>query len=87
MKKDFETEFFECVCKSDEHVIKFLIDYEDKELYTAVYLYQYNNIFKRIFTAIKYIFRCNKRYGYWDNCILYEEDIVRLRNLLNKIIE
>ena len=45
-------DYFECSCYSPENRLVFHYDEEDNELYTEVYLFQYHNIFQRIWIAI-----------------------------------
>lgn len=77
--------FFECQCSSDEHILKFIYDEEDKELYTTIYLSQYRNIFKRIWVAVRYIFGYKCKFGMWDCFLFKNEDIKELSELLKKI--
>jgi hypothetical protein len=49
-----------------------------------VQLHRTNNIFKRIWVAIKYIFGTTEKYGYWDTTILRDDDVPRLIKLLQK---
>lgn len=79
------TEFFECVCGTDEHTIKFKLDaYDpnDVELYIFVFLNQYRSFFGRVWIAIKYLFGYKCRYGHWDCTIIKLEDVDRLIKLL-----
>jgi len=75
--------FFECKCGSDEHTLRFVLDKEDREIYTSIFLNNYMNIFKRIFVAIKYIFGYKCKYGHWDCWIMRDEDIQRLSDMLD----
>lgn len=80
-----KVEFFECVCTSDQHTLRFSLDSydpKDVELYVSVFLNQYRNFFCRIWIAIKYIFGYKCRYGHWDCTILKIEDADRLIDLL-----
>ena len=79
--------FFECVCHSDEHTLRFIYDEDDNEFYTTIFLNQYRNLFKRILIAIKYIFGYKCKYGHWDCWVLKYEDIDRMKKLLDKIHE
>ena len=92
-------EFLECACFSNEHTLKFMLsddnELEEKEkqfpdnveLHTEVYLNDYRGIFKRTWTAIKYVFGYKSRYGHWDCFILRWEDADRLRTMLNEFEE
>lgn len=75
--------FFECKCGSDEHTLRFTLDKEDKEIYTSVFLNHYDNIFKRLFRAIKYVFGYKCIYGHWDCWIMRDEDVQKLFDMLN----
>ena len=79
--------FFECVCHSDEHILRFMYDKDDNQFYTTIFLNQYRNIFKRIWIAIKYIFGYKCKYGHWDQWILKYEEVDRMKKLLDKIHE
>ena len=81
------TEFFECACHSDEHTLKFGYDPEDNELYTSVFLNQYQNVFKRVWIALKYVFGYKCKYGHWDCFIMRAEDGERLKSLLDRLIQ
>ena len=78
--------YFECACGSSEHTLRFTLDKEDKEIYTDVYLNQYRAWYMRLLVGIKYIFGYKCKYGHWDNWILYEPDIIRLRNMCDELI-
>jgi hypothetical protein len=45
-------------------------DPEDNELYTSVFLNQYQNVFKRVWIALKYVFGYRCKYGHWDCFIM-----------------
>jgi len=87
VKSGRELEFFECACHGDEHTIKFRYDVEDNSLYLNIFLNQYRNIFKRIWTAIKYVFGYKSKYGDWDCWELLPEDVGRLKEVLNRVVE
>ena len=84
------TEYFECVCGSEEHTLVFTLcvgDIEEKEIYTSVFLNQYRGFFGRLWVAIKYLFGYKCRFGHWDTFILRNEDAVRLRDMCQKLID
>ena len=81
-------QYIECDCDSAEHVLRITVDnhlegwgHYEPELILSTQLHQHKNIFKRIWSAIKYIFRVNERYGFWDTTILRKNDVVRLQNI------
>lgn len=80
-----KSEFFECICFSDEHTLRFLFDEKDNTLYTTIFLHQYRNIIKRIWIAIKYTFGYRCKYGHWDCWELKKEDISRLIKTLKQV--
>lgn len=88
----FTTEHFECQCSSDEHTLKFTLDetsgdFEDLEIWTAVFLNQYRPWWKRVWVGLKYIFGYNSRYGHWDCFIMRGKDVNRLMTMLQKYKE
>jgi len=81
------THFFECDCGSSEHTLRFILDNEEKEIYTEVYLNQYRSFSKRLWVGIKYIFGYKSKYGHWDCWNLCKEDAARLRDMCGKFID
>lgn len=77
-----QTEFFECVCGTEEHTLRFKLDADDIELYTSVFLNQYHGFFGRLWIAIKYLFGYKCKHGHWDCTIIKLEDTDRLIELL-----
>jgi hypothetical protein len=86
----YETEWFECRCHSDEHVLKFSFDTEAlknhdiPEMYVSIYLSQYMNIWKRAWIAIKYIFGYRSQYGDWDTFLIKPQDAELLIQMLER---
>lgn len=83
--KPLEPQYFECACHSAEHTLRFVWDDEDNSIYTEVFLGHHNNIFGRIWNAIKYVFGYQCRYGHFDCFLMRPEDANRLQMLLDKI--
>lgn len=83
---NLETYHFDCECQSPEHTLRFAVDpdSQDPELYTEVYLNDHRGFFKRLWYGLRYIFGYQCRYGAWDCWVMREEDIGRLRNLLDR---
>jgi len=81
------THYFECKCGSSEHTLRFVLDKDDKEIYTEVYLNQWRSFPKRLWLGIKYIFGYKCRYGNWDCWELHENDIERLRDMCNELLD
>lgn len=85
---DIEQYYFECICHSFEHILRFcFIKETDKEipwtdLSAEIHLTQYKNIFKRAWYALKYVFGFKSAYGCFGCWNLNPCDIDRLRILL-----
>lgn len=67
-----------CSCLSSEHTLRFVLDKENDELYTEVYLNHSNNLFMRIIAAIKYIFGYTSKYGHFDCTIISKQEAKKL---------
>jgi hypothetical protein len=78
------TEYFDCICHSPEHTLRFVLDLDtdDPIIYTEIFLNQYRPWYKRIWVAIKYIFGYKCKYGHWDSWELKIEDAKRLAQML-----
>ena len=81
------TVHIDCVCGSAEHILRFMYDEDEKEVYTDVQLRQYRNVFKRVWVALKYVCGYTSRYGVWDCTLLEKEGIEVLHAFLTKALE
>jgi len=79
-----DPEYFECECSHPGHVLRFIYDEENNEIYTEVQLSS-GGIFKRIWNALKYVFKGEVGYGVWDCTMIRKKDVPRLINLLEKV--
>lgn len=102
MKKKFLTyeelekmdvlEYFECDCHSSKHSFTFG-DSPDIEgnftdpVYLHIHMAQYMPWYKRIVPAIRYILGHKSKYGDWDSVLLKQNDLERLKRLLDQAIE
>lgn len=77
---------FICDCGDIEHnfVVSSNLEDNEKELYVSIYLSQYRNFFQRVWVAIKYIFGKKSKYGAWDVVILNEENMIRLKKIIEE---
>jgi hypothetical protein len=87
-----DTEYFDCQCHSEEHTLRFVLSLEDDEyskpeIYTSVFLNPPSSTWKRLWISIKYIFGYKCKYGHWDTFIMRPNDAIRLRIMLDKLIE
>ena len=91
MIEGMKYEYFECQCGSDEHRLVFMLDDAGDlwppDLYTSVFLRDHDNILKRIWKAIRYIFGYKSKYGHFDCFMMKAEDAPRFQLLLEQYIE
>jgi len=93
--RGMKTEYFDCICSSAEHTLRFCYFKpnkeskfrDDAELYAEVHLNQYRSFWTRVWVAIKYVFGYECQYGHWDVWTLDRKDCERLRDLVDKMIE
>ncbi len=78
-------EVFICQCHSVEHQCIFTYDEEENLMYMSIHLNPVNNIFKRIWYSIRYIFGYKSSYGAWDEFFIKYKDKERLISYLNKM--
>jgi len=81
-----KTKYFECSCTDAEHVIRIVFDQKEKELWFELQLSQHNNIFKRIWKAIKYVFGYRCKYGHWECTSMMAPEVKDLRDELTKFL-
>jgi hypothetical protein len=87
--KEFETYYFDCLCYSNEHTVRFVLDpnakedgnYEDR-LWLETYLHNYHRWYKRLWIAIKYVFGYRCMYGHFDCTIIKPSQYKKLRELI-----
>lgn len=80
------SELFICKCLNVEHQLVFSYfeeDEEEKEVYVSVHLRPESNIWKRIVSAVKYIFGYKSCYGHFDEFIFKKEDADRLQKVVD----
>lgn len=82
-------EVFICECFSTEHqlVVSYMpgenkLDYD--ELNFEVHLHPTYGFWRRVWSAIKYIFGYRSRYGNWDNFMVNVNDADKLITILQK---
>lgn len=91
MDNDRVVHYIECSCTDSEHTIR-LTKYKDDVdwdhwVYVSYYLSNNDNIFKRIWTAIKYIFGYKSRYGDFGETLLEEKEIKKIIKYLQDALE
>jgi hypothetical protein len=80
-----ERKIFVCECHSLEHQVTFWYDEEEDSLFTEVHLITHKNFFKRVLVGIKYMFGYKSRFGQWDEFMFKPEDVIKLKEYVNKI--
>ena len=81
-----ENNLFICGCGDIEHQMIILNDplEKEKEIYIEIHLKDTKNFFERLWIGIKYIFGKKSKYGNWDEIILNEEKMIKLKNIIEK---
>ncbi len=85
-----EREYFECKCFGEEHVLRFTLDdatYEDREIYVSMFLNPDYRWWRRIWSALRYLFGKKCNYGHFDVWLMRDEDAKRLRTMLDEFIK
>ena len=86
-----KSEYFECQCCCNEHVLKLWLDSEPIDpkdpwtgiIYASVFLAR-DVWYKRLWYGLKYIFGHKSKFGAFDEILLREEDYDRLRSMLDE---
>lgn len=76
-------ELFICQCYNTEHQLIFSYIPEYDSVYMSIYLIPEHRWWKRVWTAIKYIFGYRSRYGYFDEFIFNNSDADRLQKIVD----
>jgi len=70
--------FAKCACSRQEHSLIFEYDAEDDEVVAYVYLDQYLPWWRRVWTAIRYVFQRSERWGHYDTTVWTREMFTKL---------
>lgn len=73
-----------CECNSSEHQIVLNYDVDDNYVYCSIHLVKYR-FFKRLIHGIKYIFGYTCRYGHFEEFILSDRHVDKLKTLTNSL--
>ena len=79
-----EMEHFDCQCSDFNHTIRFSHSPCDGEVWLEMHLNYYDRWWKRVWNALKYVFKRDVAYGHYDVTMLREEDYDRIRDLLKQ---
>ena len=83
---ELERELYICACHSPEHQMLVTND-ENNHLIIEYHLKTYKGFWKRLVTAVRYLFGYRSKYGEWDSIILDEENQLRLYEHLKQKFE
>lgn len=78
-------ELFICQCHNTEHqlIFSYFPEDEDKDIYVSVHSIPEYRLWKRIWTAIQYIFDYRSRYGHFDEFIFKKSDAKQLQKVVD----
>lgn len=82
--------YVECQCDSGDHVIRFVYSPADDktnfppDLYMEVQMCQPNGFFRRLWLAVKYLFKKECEYGHWDCTLIAVDEVIKLQKLLEQ---
>jgi hypothetical protein len=79
-----ESHWFDCSCSDYNHVVRFEYVPLDGEVYLSYRLNGYEPWWKRVWIAVKYVFKRPVAYGHYDVTLLRPEDFSRLYALLDR---
>jgi hypothetical protein len=74
--------YFECECSHGDHLIRYMWEEGEDELWTEIRMNPYHSFFSRIWLAIKYIFGYNCVNGHFDCTMLSKQEAGKLVDLL-----
>lgn len=79
---------FDCICGSREHNLEMQI-IDDPELpFMGFYVFLDSpGFFKRIWKAIKYVFGYKCRYGHWDEILLDNIQVQKMRKATQEFLQ
>jgi hypothetical protein len=80
-------QYIECDCHSEEHTLRYHLDEEDGELYTTVYLQDWEAWHKRLWKAAKYVFGYSSKWGHFDTTVMSGDNLYKLRDLCERAIK
>jgi len=77
---------YDCQCHSPEHSLRFCFEDwgdGDIELSVDVYLINHQSFFKRLWTALKFLFGGQAKGGHFDNFMMRQEDYDRFIKMVS----
>lgn len=84
----WKNHFIVCECFHDNHTVRLSYfpetDRGPRELSIHYQLIQHQGFFRRVWTALRYIFKRTEPYGHWDCTLIGEEEAKRLLDFLSR---
>lgn len=88
-----KTKWVDCACSDPSHSIRFSVDTTDTTegpihefIIIETHLSSYHPWYKRIWLALKYIFKYDSKYGHYDCTILTESKLVELLHFFKEAV-
>lgn len=78
-----QSELFLCQCNSPEHQLIFSYFPDEQNVYVTVHLTPIHGFWKRLKSAVWYLFGHRSIYGHFDEFILKPQDTERLQSVVN----
>jgi hypothetical protein len=75
----FNQLYFECQCGSMDHLLRVTVDTEDGDLWVEVRLNHYLPWYRRLLSAIKFVFKAGNNSSFSDCALLNPEDYDKLK--------
>lgn len=76
-----ENYYFDCQCSDFNHIFRFVLDFNDGEMWLEVHLNKFLPWYQRVWKAIKYIFNKEDGYGHYDVTIIKPEQLPKLKGI------
>lgn len=87
MSDDLKINYLECDCSSAEHTLRFsYFEDEPDMLFIEPHLNTHENIFQRMWAAIKYTLGYKCKYGHFDSVVVNRDKVRELRNQLDTFL-
>jgi hypothetical protein len=82
LKEEFR--YLLCQCHSTEHSATIFFDQD--EWYLAVHLRDHRSFWRRLWSALKYLFRRDSsKFGHWDELIFRRDDLLQIKKMLSTL--
>lgn len=88
------TEYFECMCHSDEHAFRVTLDLDEGEkdpalripcIYASVYLNPSRGFWSRLWYGLRYAFGYQSKYGAFYSWMMGPEEARKLKTFIERL--